>query len=53
MSSGSCWPSRSPSAKRQIEAFRELFEEGNSREVQPLNGRKVLSDTDDGFEDDD
>ena len=31
-------------SKRQIEAFRELFHEGNSREVQPLNGRKVLSD---------
>jgi carbonic anhydrase len=29
---------------RQIRAFRELFEEGNSREVQPLNGRKVRSD---------
>ena len=28
----------------QIRAFRELFEEGNSREIQPLNGRKVLSD---------
>ena len=31
-------------SKHQIHAFRELFEEGNSREVQPLNGRKVLSD---------
>ena len=31
-------------SKRQINAFRELFPEGNSREVQPLNGRKVLSD---------
>jgi carbonic anhydrase len=31
-------------SRHQIEAFRELFEEGNSREVQPLNGRKVLSD---------
>jgi carbonic anhydrase len=39
--------------KRQIEAFRELFEEGNSREVQPLHGREVLSDADDDFEDDD
>ncbi|MGH7630752.1 MAG: carbonic anhydrase [Gemmatimonadales bacterium] len=28
----------------QIEAFRELFEEGNSREVQPLNGRTIISD---------
>jgi carbonic anhydrase len=31
-------------SRRQIGAFRELFEEGNSREVQPLNGRQVLSD---------
>jgi carbonic anhydrase len=31
-------------SKHQIGAFRELFEEGNSRDVQPLNGRKVLSD---------
>ena len=31
-------------SKQQIGAFRELFEEGNTREVQPLNGRKVLSD---------
>jgi carbonic anhydrase len=31
-------------SKRQIGAFRELFEEGNSREAQPLNGRKVRSD---------
>ena len=31
-------------SKHQIHAFQELFEEGNSREVQPLNGRKVLSD---------
>jgi carbonic anhydrase len=31
-------------SKHQIDAFRELFHEGNSREVQPLNGRKVLSD---------
>jgi carbonic anhydrase len=31
-------------SKHQIHAFRELFEEGNSREVQPLNGRRVLSD---------
>jgi carbonic anhydrase len=37
---------------RQIAAFRELFEEGNSREVQPLNGRQILSDADDVFEDD-
>jgi carbonic anhydrase len=31
-------------SKHQIHAFRELFEEGNSREVQPLNGRRVRSD---------
>ena len=31
-------------SRRQIGAFRELFEVGNSREVQPLNGRAVLSD---------
>lgn len=31
-------------SRRQIGAFRELFAEGNSREVQPLNGRKVRSD---------
>jgi carbonic anhydrase len=34
-------------SKRQIQAFRELFEEGNSRETQPLNGRTVLSDAGD------
>ena len=28
----------------QIEAFQHLFHEGNSREVQPLNGRQILSD---------
>jgi carbonic anhydrase len=31
-------------SRRQIGRFRELFEEGNSREVQPLNGRRILSD---------
>ena len=31
-------------SKHQIHAFQELFEEGNSREVQPLNGRKIRSD---------
>jgi carbonic anhydrase len=31
-------------SRRQIRAFRELFEDGNSRAVQPLNGRKVRSD---------
>jgi carbonic anhydrase len=31
-------------SRRQIRAFRKLFPERNSREVQPLNGRKVRSD---------
>jgi carbonic anhydrase len=31
-------------SKRQIGAFRDLFAEGNSRESQPLNGRRVRSD---------
>ncbi len=31
-------------SKHQIHALQALFEDGNSREVQPLNGRKVLSD---------
>jgi carbonic anhydrase len=31
-------------SRRQIGAFRELFPEGNSREVQRLNGRRVRSD---------
>lgn len=38
-------------SERQIEAFQEIFEEGNSREVQPLNGRTVLSDAEDGDDD--
>jgi carbonic anhydrase len=29
---------------RQIRRFRRLFREGNSREVQPLNGRRIRSD---------
>jgi carbonic anhydrase len=33
-------------SRRQIEAFLQLFPEGNSREVQPLNGRTVRTDTD-------
>jgi carbonic anhydrase len=37
-------------SRRQIEAFRELFEDGNSREPQPLNGRKVRSDAEHVFE---
>ena len=40
-------------SEKQIDAFRALFDEGNSREVQPLNHRVVLSDAQDGFEDDD
>jgi carbonic anhydrase len=28
----------------QIAAFKQLFPEGNSREIQPLNGRTVLTD---------
>jgi carbonic anhydrase len=31
-------------SRRQIGAFGELFDEGNSREVQPLNGRRIRSD---------
>jgi carbonic anhydrase len=31
-------------SKLQIGAFREVFPDGNTREVQPLNGRRVLSD---------
>ncbi len=31
-------------SKRQIGAFRDLFHDGNRREVQPLNGRRVRSD---------
>lgn len=38
-------------SERQVDAFQELFEEGNSREVQPLNGRVVSSDVEE-FEDD-
>jgi carbonic anhydrase len=33
-------------SRGQIGRFQELFHEGNSREVQPLNGRKVRSDVD-------
>jgi carbonic anhydrase len=40
-------------SRRQIAAFREVIEEGNSREVQPLNDRQVLSDAEDGFDDED
>lgn len=28
----------------QIDAFKQLFPEGNSREIQPLNGRTILTD---------
>ena len=31
-------------SQEQIDAFKALFPEGNSREVQPLNGRAVLTD---------
>ena len=31
-------------SEQQIDAFKQLFPEGNSREVQPLNGRTVLTD---------
>jgi carbonic anhydrase len=34
-------------SRRQIADFRGFFEEGNSREVQPLNDRQVLSDAED------
>lgn len=37
---------------RQINTFQELFNKGNSRKVQPLNGREVLSDAEDLFDDD-
>lgn len=33
-------------SRQQIEGFLQLFPEGNSREVQPLNGRTVRTDTD-------
>jgi carbonic anhydrase len=36
----------------QIGAFQELFPDGNSREVQPLNGREVMSDAEDVFDKD-
>jgi carbonic anhydrase len=36
----------------QIDAFHKLFEGGNSREVQPLNGRTILTDTGDDEHDD-
>jgi carbonic anhydrase len=39
-------------SRRQIGAFQELFPEGNSREVQDVNGRKVLSDAEDVFDED-
>jgi carbonic anhydrase len=31
-------------SEQQIDAFKQLFPEGNSREIQPLNGRAVLTD---------
>ena len=31
-------------SRRQIDNFRQLFPEGNSREIQPLNGRAIKTD---------
>src|SRR3712207_8063128 len=31
-------------SQAQIDAFKQLFPEGNSREVQPLNGRTIRTD---------
>jgi carbonic anhydrase len=31
-------------SQQQIDAFKQLFPEGNSREVQPLNGRTIFTD---------
>lgn len=39
-----CSPIRA--STQQIEALKALFEDGNSREMQPLHGRKVLVDAD-------
>jgi carbonic anhydrase len=36
-------------SRRQIGAFQALYPDGNSREVQALNGREVLSDAEDAF----
>jgi carbonic anhydrase len=36
-------------SRRQIGAFQALYPDGNSREVQALNGREVLSDAEDTF----
>lgn len=33
-------------SQAQIDAFKQLFPEGNSREVQPLNGRTIFTDVD-------
>lgn len=38
-------------SERQIDRFRKLFEERNCRKVQPLNGREVLCDAGDVFDD--
>jgi carbonic anhydrase len=37
-------------SSRHIGAYQALFPDGNSREVQPLNGREVLSDAKDFFD---
>ncbi|MGH3932699.1 MAG: carbonic anhydrase [Pseudonocardiaceae bacterium] len=36
---------------RQIDAFQKLFEERNCRKVQPLNGREILCDAGNAFDD--
>jgi carbonic anhydrase len=40
-------PERIEMSRRQIRAFKRLFEEGNSRPAQPLNSRVVTRDRDD------
>lgn len=38
-------------SKQQIDAFQRLFEKRNCRKVQPLNGRKILCDAGNVFDD--
>jgi carbonic anhydrase len=40
-------------SQEQINAFMQLFPEGNSREIQPLNGRTILTDVERHVDDDD
>jgi carbonic anhydrase len=40
-------------SRRQIRAFQKLFPDGNSREVQPLHGRRILSDAEHVSDDED